>query len=368
MQGNNAFGFHLLQAISEEEQQQGNIFISPLSATLALGMLNNGAAGITSEEIRTALGCADVPTEEMNDYFLKMLTALLDIDPELTFESANSIWIREEFQPLPSFVEANQEKYDAQVRYENFANPATLGLINGWCAEKTHDMIDKILDQINPAEIMYLINALYFKGLWTAPFEKEQTTDETFANENGTTPLVPMMRQEIELNYARHELFEAVEVPYGNEAFSAVFVLPSEGVTPASLIESLDATVWNDCISNLSAQTVQLGIPRLELACEFELNKALKKLGMVSMFGNEDTDLTGIHPTASLFVSQVKQKTALKINEEGTEASAVTLVGIMSAASPDMKPVPFILNRPFLLFIKEKSTGAILFGGLVREL
>jgi serpin B len=304
----------------------------------------------------------------MNDYFQKMLAALTSIDPETTLESANSIWIRDDFQPLPSFVEVNKEKYDAQVRYEDFSDPATPGLINAWCADKTHGMIDKILENVSGEAIMYLLNAVYFKGLWTVPFEKEQTTDETFANENGTTPLVPVMQQEIELNYARHELFEAVEAPFGNEAFSAVFVLPSEGVAPASLIESLDATVWNDCIAKLSSQTIQLGIPRLELAYEIVLSDALKKLGMLSMFGGEGTDFTGIHPTAPLTVSEVRQKTSLKINEEGSEASAVTIVGIDGLAGLTPSPIPFILNRPFLLFIKEKSTGAILFEGLVREL
>jgi serpin B len=368
VEGNNAFGFNLLQVVSEKEE--GNLFLSPLSATFALGMLNNGAAGITSEEIRNALGYAGIPTEEMNDYFLKMLTALKTIDPDVTLESANSIWIRNDFQALPSFVEANQTKYDAEVRHEDFSNPATLALINNWCAEKTHGKIDRILDKIPENAIMYLINGLYFKGIWSKPFEKEQTKNQTFANEDGSTPLVPMMRKELPLTYAQNELFGMVEVPYGNEAFSMIFLLPAEGVSLQSVIENLNASVWNDCLAGLSPRTVRLGIPRIELAYEIQLKDALKKLGMLSMFDAETVDLSGIHPTASLVVSGVKQKTALEINEEGSEASAVTIVEIVEMASPTTPPSPvsFILNRPFLLFIKEKSTGTILFEGVVRKL
>jgi serpin B len=367
VQGNNAFAFGLLQAVASEEEKD-NLFISPLSATLALGMLNNGAAGSTSEEIRSVLGYAGIPTEEINDYFLKMLTALKDIDPDVTLESANSIWIRNDFQALPSFVEVNQSRYGAGVYHEDFADPATLGRINAWCSDKTHGMIEQILDNISGAAVMYLLNGLYFKGMWTVPFDREQTGDATFAGE-GAASSVPMMQKVLQLNYARNDLFEIAEAPYGNEAFSTLFVLPAEGAALPSVIESLNASAWNGCLAKLSPQTVRLGIPRMKLAYGIDLIPALKKLGMQSMFDAGKADFSGIHPTAPLVVSLVKQKTALEINEEGSEAAAATVVGMeMLAPSPDIAPVSFILNRPFLLFIKEKSTGAILFEGLVRKL
>jgi serpin B len=294
-----------------------------------------------------------------------MTEALTTLDPEVTLESANSIWLRKDFEPLPTFVEVNQSHYDAEVRSEDFSDPATLGLINGWCADKTHGMIDRILDETSG--IMYLLNALYFKGMWTVPFEKDQTQDATFTGENGATSVVPMMQNELELNYAESDLFEIVEAPYGNEAFSTVFLLPKEGVDLPSVIGNLDASVWSDCLSKLSPRTVQLGIPRVKLAYEANLIPALKELGMQTMF-TEAADLTGIHPTIPLVVSMVKQKTALEINEEGSEAAAVTVVGIDGTAGPPLPPVSFVLDRPFLLFIKEKSTGAVLFEGIIREL
>jgi serpin B len=372
VQGNNAFGLNLLQTIVEEDresEEEGNIFVSPLSVTLALGMLNNGAAGSTSEEIRKTLGYDGVSTGEMNDYFLKMLIALKNIDPYVTLESANSIWLRQDFRPLPAFIEVNQSKYDAEVRSEDFADPATLRLINAWCSDKTHGMINEILKQISPDAVMYLINALYFKGAWAEPFDKKETKDDIFTREDGATSTVPMMQKELRLNYVRNDLFQAVEVPYGNEAFSTLFLLPTEGVALSSVVEQLDATAWNDCLANLSGQQVQLGIPRMELEYGITLNSALKKLGIQSVFSDEAADLTGIHPTAPLAVSLIKQNTALKVNEEGTEAAAVTIVGVdIATAPPPDRPVPFILNRPFLFFIKEKSTGAILFEGLIRTL
>jgi serpin B len=365
VKGNNAFGFNLLQALSEEEKK-GNIFISPLSASLALGMLNNGAAGITSEEIRSALGYEGISTEDLNGYFQKMLATLTTLDPEVTLESANSIWIRNNFQVLPAFIEVNQNSYEATVSHADFSDPATLGLINGWCAEKTHGKIDEILTEIPSDVMIYLLNALYFKGLWTDPFEKSQTKDAPFANENGRKSIVPMMRQEVQMNYARNDLVEMVEATYGNEAFSMVFMLPVEGATLSGVVENL-ASVWSDCLAGLSLCTIQLGIPRMELEYEAKFNSALKKLGMVSMFGA--ADLSGIQPGSNLFVSMVKQKTTLEVNEEGSEATAVTVVAISESASiVTPAPIPFILNRPFLVFIKEKSTGAILFEGLIRGL
>jgi serpin B len=365
VQGNNAFGFNLLQAISGDEEEKSNIFISPLSASLALGMLNNGAAGATSEEIRSALGYKDVSTEDLNGYFKKMLAAMTTLDPEVTLESANSIWIRDDFQVLPAFIEVNQSSYDATVSHADFSDPATLELINGWCAEKTHGKIDEILKDIPSDAVLYLLNALYFKGIWITSFDKDRTYDATFANENGATPIVPMMRQELQLNYAQNDIAEMVEVPYGNEAFSMVFVLPAGGATLSGVVENL-ASMWNT-ISGMSQQTVDLRVPRMELAYEIDIIPALKKLGMVSMFSN--ADLSGINSEADLFVSKVKQKTTLDINEEGAEAAAVTLVEVTFSAAHGVTPSPisFTLNRPFLVFIKEKSTGAILFEGLIRE-
>jgi serpin B len=365
-EGNNTFAFALLKSIAVAEKGSDHIFVSPLSAGLAFGMLGNGAAGATFDEMRQAFGFADgISDEDINDYYRKMLTEMKAADPYVTLESANSIWIRNGFPVLDAFVEVNRAKYDAEVRNENFSDPATLGLINAWCADKTHGKIDRILDGISGDAMMYLLNALYFKGIWSRTFDKGQTRDARFTNEDGTSSSVPMMRQTLSLNYFRSPLFEMAEVPYGNEAFSMVLLLPAGGATVGSVVESLDASVWNDCLSGLEKHEISLSLPRMSLKYEIRLNDVLQSMGVQSMFDPEKADFSRINPENQLYVSFVKQKTTLDINEEGSEASAVTIPGMAYAVGPQST---LVFNRPFLFFIKEKSTGVILFAGYTKKL
>lgn len=367
-EGNNTFAFALLKNIAGAEKAGDHVFVSPLSAGLAFGMLGNGAAGATFDEIRQAFGFADeISNEDINDYYCKMLTEMKAADPYVTLESANSVWIRNGFPVLDAFVEVNRTKYDAEVRNENFSDPATLGLINAWCADKTHGKIDRILDGISDDAIMYLLNALYFKGIWSRTFDKGQTSDAGFTNEDGTVSSVPMMHQTLPLNYLKRPLFEMAEAPYGNGAFSMVFLLPAKGATAASVVEGLDASVWNDCLSQLRQHELNLSLPRMSLKYDIKLNDVLQAMGVKSMFDPAKADFSRINPEHPLYVSLVKQKTTLDINEEGSEASAVTVVGMMYASSVGA-PATMVLNRPFLFFIKEKSTGVILFAGYVKKL
>jgi serpin B len=353
-----------LQALAEAEKKD-HLFVSPLSAGLAFGMLSNGASGATFDEIRQTFGLAEFSNEEMNDYYRKMLTELMAVDPQVTLESANSIWFNKDFQVLDAFAKVNQTKYDAEVRTEDFSDPATLGLINAWCADKTHDKIDRILDS-SPTGVMYLLNALYFKGAWSLPFDKSLTQDAAFTNEDGTSSSVAMMHGDLPLSYFKAPRFEMAELPYGNEAFSMVLLLPAAGETVASVAESLDAAVWNDCVSNLSQQPAQLALPRMNLAYEVGLNEVLRAMGMQLIFDESAADFSRIHPSDPLFVSLVKQKTTLEVNEEGTEATAVTVIGM--DVSSGLAPLALTFNRPFLFFIKEKSSGLILFAGLAKRL
>ncbi|MDR3140299.1 MAG: serpin family protein [Tannerellaceae bacterium] len=365
-EGNNTFAFGLLQAVAKADKKSDHIFVSPLSAGLAFGMLSNGTAGATFDEIRQTFGFAGASNEEINDYYRKMLTELTAVDPEVALESANSIWINDDFPVLDAFVKTNQAKYDAEVRNEDFSDPATLKLINAWCANKTHDKIDRILDEVSDASLMYLLNALYFKGMWSLPFKKELTQDATFTNEDGSTSSVPMMHRHLRFNYFEGSGFELAEMPYGNEAFSMVFLLPAEGATVGSVAESLDASVWNDCLSQLQQRSMDISLPRMNLAYEITLNDALRDMGMALIFDETKADFSRINPDVPLVVSLVKQKTTLVINEEGSEASAVTVIEMAEAAGDIPPSLEF--NRPFLFFIKEKSTDIILFAGYAKKL
>jgi serpin B len=368
--GSNTFAFGLLRSIAAAGEGSDHIFVSPLSAGLAFGMLSNGAAGDTFDEIGRTFGFADISNEDINNYYLKMLTELKAADKKVALESANSIWIRNGFPVLDAFVKVNKEKYDAEVRNEDFSNPATLAMINAWCAEKTHGKIDRIIDELPEDAVMCLMNALYFKGIWSKPFDKAFTLDNTpFYNEDGTTTPVSMMHKERMARYAAGEGFEMVELPYGNEAFSMMLLLPEKGSTVTSVAESLDATVWDDCLARLWKCEVDLRFPRMSIKYEIELNDVLKSMGMPLAFDELKADFSRINPDRPLYISKVVQKTTLDINEEGTEAAAVTVIVVGDMLSPGPpERVTMTFDRPFLLFIRENSTGVILFAGLTKKL
>ncbi|MDR2765225.1 MAG: serpin family protein [Tannerella sp.] len=364
--GNNAFAFNLLRQVAGETQAD-NLLVSPLSLSLALAMLNNGANGQTQEEIQTALGYGDVTREEANGYFRKITDAMQELDTCVRFESANSIWIAKDFPVLDAFKEVNQTYFDADVLDFDLSDPAgTVKRINDWCSEKTHGLIPQLLDAGGEA-VMYLVNALYFKGSWTSPFDKSKTKEAPFHNLNGSTANLPTMQQIELLKYARTETFELVELPYGNEAFDMTLLLPATDVSAASVLETLDATAWNDVLEKRSWWEIDIRLPRFKVEYKRTLNKDLMTLGMTSMFGDADFSLISPFP---LFVSKVLQKTALEVNEEGAEGAAATVIG-MIGADLGVEPVPppvVAFNRPFIYFIKEKSTGSILFAGIITNL
>jgi serpin B len=364
----NVFAFNLLREVAKNEAEGTNLLVSPLSASLALAMLNNGADGRTREEIQEALGYGDVSNEEMNGYFQKMIRMMQKADPNVAFEAANSIWIRNTFPVLDAFKEVNTDYYEAEIRNEDFSDPATVSLINDWCAEKTHDKIPTILyEPVIPEDvIMYLINALYFKGTWTLPFDKTLTTEEPFRNWDGTTSKPPVMNLTEAFWYHHGETFDLLELPYGNQSFGMILLLPHEDVSLASIVEEMDAETWNTQVSMMYPALVSIKLPRFKIEYEKTLNKDLMGLGMVSMFGA--ADLTRIHPTAPLVVSEVRQKTYAELNEEGTEAAAVTLIAVsLSMDSKPPAPSPFYVDRPFLYLIREKSTGVIFFTGRMNR-
>jgi serpin B len=367
---NNLFAFDLLKAVSKNEKKENNILISPLSASLALAMLNNGAAGLTQEEIQGVLGYGDITRDEMNGYFQKMLEAMQEIDPLTVFKSANSIWIKQQFPVLAPFIEVNKTYYDAEIRNEDFADPATVGLINGWCSDNTEGKIPEIIDEISPDAVMFLVNALYFKGKWSAPFDKSKTKNELFHNQNGSAPLIPTMNQTTDVDCYKGEDFTLAEFPYGNQAFSMVFLLPDEGVSLSSIVEKMDAQIWQQSLREMGNVRIPVKIPRFKTEYERELNEDLEEMGMQSMFNPFSADFTLIHPTAPLYVAFVKQKTFAEVNEEGTEAAAVTVVGMYYTSLPPVVPnvTKFFVDRPFHYFIKELSTGTIFFIGEMRNM
>jgi serpin B len=360
---NSVLAFNLLRQVAGEAPND-NLLVSPLSLSLALAMLNNGANGLTQQEIQTALGYGDVTREEANGYFRKMIDALQELDTCVRFENANSIWIEERLPVWDAFKEVNQTYFDADIL--DFSDPAgAVNRINGWCSEKTHGLIPKLLEEGDIA-VMYLVNALYFKGNWTFPFDESLTEEAPFYSLNGSTASPPTMQQTATLGYAKTETFELVELPYGNTAFDMTLLLPAENVSVASILEELDATAWDNALSKLHRELIDIRLPRFKMEYGRTLNEDLKALGMTAMFG-EDADFSLMSPEP-LYVSFVKQKAILEVNEEGAEGAAATVIGMDVLSPGPVQPYVVAFNRPFVYVIKEKSTGSIVFAGIIRNL
>ncbi len=364
---NNDFSCRLFREILKH-QEKPNVFISPLSASLALSMTTNGAAGITEKEMLATLGFSDFSVDELNAYYKKLIKQLLEADASVDLGIANSIWIREDLvaDVNPLFLAVNQACYDADIYTDRF----TVEAINGWCKEKTKGRIPTILDDIKDDAVMYLINALYFKGGWKTIFDKEETFNGSFTKEDGSYIETQMMCKRDTVRWASDETITAIELPYGNEAFNMTVILPQEGKTMDDAIAALTPENWKKWdemfVATPSYQKPFGGpletlivMPKFTMEWEMELNDVLKAMGMPSAFG-AGADFSkmrlGVH------ISRVKQKTFVEVNEEGTEASAATIVEIKESISPEM-----ILNRPFLFAIREKASGAILFLGKMDE-
>jgi serpin B len=363
----NRFAFTIFKEVSASEGT--NTFFSPLSLSMALGMLYNGTSGDTRTEMAQVLGMANFTDAEINEYYQKMMQALLSIDPLTDISIANSIWYRNILPVKQPFIDINQTYFDAMVTSLDFSKPNAADIINKWCADKTKDKIKEIIAKPIPDEIvMYLMNALYFKSKWQHEFEKKNTKTDDFTIANGTQKRVNMMEQTTSLPYYADNHLQCVEMPYGNQAFSMVAILPSDDMDIEQIIDYLDDVKWNSIVSNMFQQNVWLKLPRFKVECELLLNDPVMSVGMKHMFEEDLADFEKISDW-ELFVSFIKQKTYVEVNEEGTEAAAVTVIGIgiTSVGPSEPQSIPFHANRPFLYLIKEKSTGAILFIGRMDE-
>ena len=362
----NQFGLKLFRTLSDEAAGE-NVFISPMSVSMALGMTLNGAAGETRAAMEQALEHAGLSEAEINESYRGLIDLLTTLDPEVTLAIANSIWHDQRFAVEPDFIDTNETYFDAQVEALDFADPSAVDPINNWVSDKTRGKIETILQQISPSEVMFLINALYFKGTWTYEFDEADTQDEAFTQHDGTPTQVPMMHQETDLPYVQTERFQAVDLPYGDSLYSMTVLLPREGHTADELAADLDAQQWADWTSRFETRGIDLKLPRFQLEYKQKLNEALTALGMGVAFNCNQADFSGINPDEDLCISRVKHKTFLEVNEEGTEAAAVTAVGIETTSVGGGTPRVHV-NRPFVLAIRDRHSGTLLFIGKVNAL
>lgn len=360
----NGFSFALWHRIATV-QHDSNVFISPLSASFALGMTLNGAAGQTFDEMRTALQIQGMSQADVNAGYKSLIALLLSLDPAVTMGVANSVWYRRDFPFNQSFLDDAKTWFDAEVQGLDFDDTAgSLGAINGWVDDRTNGKIPSIISAIDPADVMYLINALYFKGRWRARFDSTQTIDGTFTTRPGDTQPVRLMQRLDTMSYAEAPTWQAVDLPYGNGAFTMTVVLPRPGTDIDAFSETLTESSWRDLTSSFARTKIQLALPKFRLAYERLLNDDLDALGMHVPFVPGAADFTRMSPAGNeLFISIVKQKAFVDVNEEGTEAAAVTVVGIYTTSVPAYPTM--VVNRPFIFVIRERLSGTVLFMGKV---
>jgi serine protease inhibitor len=364
----NRFAFDLFQQVNSEDK---NYFISPLSASLALSMTANGTAGETAAQMKNVLGFEAFSYEQMNGFFKKMSAALKEADQQTELGIANSVWILEGFPVYEKFKDIVKTWYQAQIESLDFFSPTAVQTINNWCAAKTNGKIEEIIDEIPPSMVMYLINALYFKGTWTYSFDKSASYNDRFYGDDGSSPLTGFMIQTETFPYLEHALCQVAELPYGNEAFSMVLMLPKPGVHVDRMIkEFMNTEKWNSIVRGLKdfERKLTVSMPKFRFEYEKNLIPTLEAMGMTIPFMEGMADFSNMSPSGGLYIGLVKQKTYVEVNEEGTEAAAVTVVGVEKSSIEPDDPLPFYVNRSFVYVIKEKSTGIILFMGKMSDL
>jgi serpin B len=361
----NVFGFDLLGRVRGRDAGP-NVFLSPLSAGMALGMTMNGAAGETLVAMREGLRFGELTDTEVNESFRGLLDVLLDLDPRVGLRIGNSIWARQGIPFEQAFYGTADEYYDAEVQALDFADPAAVDVINAWARDATAGKIERVLNEIDPEHIMFLLNAIWFKGQWTRQFDPADTRPAPFTRADGSTVNVPMMYlPEGPVRTIYREAYQAVELPYGGRAWSMVIALPGEGRTLDDLVSDLNETMWNDLVAGLDSAELEVRMPRFRLEYETLLNRPLQDMGMRIAF-SRSADFTRLTPLArvqAVCIHFVKQNTFVEVNEEGTQAAAVTTVGI----GTDSAPLPFNVDRPFLFAIRERLSGVVLFIGTIGD-
>lgn len=357
----NRFGLKLFREVVQQRKSE-NVFISPLSVAMALGMALNGANGETYEAMQNTLELNGLTPEEINQSYQSLIALLMQLDPRVEFQIANSIWHRQEMIFEQDFIDRNKTYFNASVRGVDFDAPATLNLINAWVSDNTRGRIPKIIDEIKPEHVMFLVNAIYFKGTWTYRFDPAQTKDDWFTTAGGAQKAVKMMHQKAgKHRFFSNQTFQAIDLPYGDAGFSMTILLPHRGVSLDSLIAAFSPEEWAGWMNGFANHEMALAMPRFKLTFDITLNEILKKMGMAIAF-TEAADFTAMYQPGVLLISDVKHKTFVEVDEEGTEAAAVTSVGVaVRSVPPSLR-----IDRPFLFAIRDSHSQTVLFIGKIE--
>jgi serine protease inhibitor len=364
----NEFGFKLLKQLGKD-QPAGNISISPYSAATVFQMVENGAEGSTKSEMQQVLGTTGLSAAVVNSANKDIAMSLRKEDGSVMLTTANAVWYRPGTPVRPAFIATNREFYGATVDALNFSDPHAVDVINSWASDNTHGKIQRIadgmIDSVNTR--LLLANAIYFKGKWSSPFAVQNTKERPFYLRGGGKKMIPMMTTTRSLAYRQGSGYQAVRLPYVGENLAMYVFLPDSSSSPRNILDMLSGDAWQREIKpEFKSTHGTIVLPKFKVEYSVELRRPLQSLGMKAAFDASTADFSGIGP--GLFISAARQKTFVEVNEEGTEAAAVTGVAV-TATSVVISPPPFqmIVDRPFIFMIEHRQTGAILFLGVLFD-
>jgi serpin B len=362
----NAFTLKLFKNLDSANTSGNNLFVSPLSVSFALGMTSNGSAGQTLTAFQNTLNFAGLTQLQANSYYNNLITNLPQLDPNTIINIANSIWYKQGFSVLPQFLQTNSTYFHAQIQSLNFADPAAITTINNWVSTQTNGKIPSIITQIPANAIMYLVNAMYFKSEWQEKFDPAQTQTKPFYLADNSTVQASFMTGSIDFNAYFDNKVDVFELPYSNNKYSMVIVMPANEATPLTAITTgLDSTQWQTWMAGLTPNKANITLPKFKFSYSILLNNALTDLGLgIAFSDNADFSLINPDPAYQLKINQVMHKAYVETDESGTTAAAATSVGIVTAIAS--APTP-IINRPFMFAIRQISSGLILFVGTVNN-
>lgn len=365
VQGCNDFSFDLLAQAAENSNEE-NIILSPLSASMLIGMLMNGADGETLEQIQEMLGFDDEASiEEINAYYRQLIDVLPALDQYTTVRLANGIWAAERFPVFAEYIEACKKSFDAEAKnVPTFTDQKVIDDINRFAAQHTNNLIKKIIDpsMVDGNTVMALANALYFKAKWQDKFKRGQTKPQKFTTLAGNEIQIDMLHRTAEMKYGESEDYQLVELPYKGGKYCADIILPAEGLDIRRWIQELDAERWQQMMSNTSGPEIELALPKFALKYDRKLNTDLQALGMTDAFGIK-ANFSHLS-SQETYVDLIRQSCFMQFDEDGTEAAAVT-IGIVQPKAADIPEKYFIADRPFVLIIRERDYGTILFTAII---
>lgn len=362
LQTTHTFSIELFREVCSKEEKGKNVLISPLSVSMALGMAWNGASDETESAIRKTLGFGEWTENEINLAYQNIMKILPNLDPKTTLFIANSIWYREGFPVLPSFLQVAKTFFYAEARSLDFNSPQAPEIINQWVEAQTRGKIKEIVTAIDPLTMLFLINAVYFKALWQWPFNPELTHQDVFISFQGDSLPCDMMEQVKEFPYFETETFQAIDLPYGNGAFSMSIFLPKTGYSINEFIETWTEGQWNEWVTKFHSTKIMLQMPKFKVEYTKVLNAELAFLGMGIAFDPQRADFTRIVRREALsgqnlFIQQVLHKTFMEVDEKGTEAAGVTSISIGIVSIPPLMRI----DRPFVYVIRETTSNIPLF-------